>query len=440
MNIIANFDSSVSGAPAGFKSAVAAAISYLDSVFTNSVTITINFGWGEINGQSIPSNDVARSSYFGNFYNYSQIVSALNSHATSAADLSSVATLPRTDPTGGGRFFVTDAEANVLGLSSAPATGYVGLNATLNYTFDPLNRVVAGAHDAIGAIEHEITEIMGRTAWHGTYFSSQSTNTYGILDLFRYSPSGALDTLSNAYFSVDGGRTLLTQFNDATNGGDVGDWIPSLRGDSFGNNYTGIATLVTPTDLTVMDVLGYSVASSSTPINNAQASAILLQSFITGISPSASDYTRTLNTATFFINQASGNVAAAWQQLGAAFADEPRYNSSFLQKYGALSDAQFVNAVYRDIFNNTAPSSGSAGFLLNELNYYEAVYRPYFDAGDPNGVTRARGTMIGDLFQQIEDVRNGHFTDNPYYAAEQRFASEIALGTAHFGTLGGLFM
>ena len=180
-------------------------------MITNNITVTINFGWGEINGQSIPSVDVGRSSTFGNFYNYSQIVGALNSHATSAADVSSVATLPTNDPSGGGRYWVANAEAIALGLSTATsATGFVGLSSAYTYTFDSLNRAVAGAHDAIGSLEHEISEVLGRLGWLGSYYSPSSTNTYGIIDLFRYSPSGTLGHLIKCVFLCRWGQKLFS--------------------------------------------------------------------------------------------------------------------------------------------------------------------------------------------------------------------------------------
>ena len=54
--------------------------------------------------------------------------------------------LPTTDPTHGGKFWVTDAMAvnlHLVSLSSIQA--YVGLDASANYTFDPNNRAVAQA-------------------------------------------------------------------------------------------------------------------------------------------------------------------------------------------------------------------------------------------------------------------------------------------------------
>ncbi len=62
---------------------------------------------------------------------------------------------------------------------------------------------------------------------------------------------------SSSYFSIDGGQTDLDPF-DTSN--DVGDWASSVHGDSFGYAQTGTLEQVTPTDITVMDVLGYNVA------------------------------------------------------------------------------------------------------------------------------------------------------------------------------------
>ena len=53
MQINVNFDQPTSTLPIGFVTAVNWAVDYLDSLFTNPVTVTINVGYGEVAGGSL---------------------------------------------------------------------------------------------------------------------------------------------------------------------------------------------------------------------------------------------------------------------------------------------------------------------------------------------------------------------------------------------------
>ena len=264
MQINAVYDASVNNAPAGYKTAVAAAIQYLDTTFGGNVTVTVHFGWGEVNNQTIDRGALAENISTGDFYTYAQLRNGLVAAATSGTDQASLGSLPTTDPTHGGKFWVTDTMAVNLHLVSLTSIqAYVGLDSTASYTFDPNNRAVAGKYDAVGTIEHELTEVMGRVGYLGKYFTSGATNDYGPLDLFRYSAAGVRDFTGNGYFSADGGQTLLTKFNDPRGGGDAGDWVSSVQGDSFGDAYLGQSGTLNATDQKVMDVLGYSLLSGT---------------------------------------------------------------------------------------------------------------------------------------------------------------------------------
>ncbi len=265
MHINVIYDSSTKSAPAGFFTAVQAAVNYWDATIENPITLTMQFGYGKVDGQAIDSGALAENIEEGYYFNYSDVVAGLASTAFSAADHTSVATLGSDDPTNGGQFFVTAAEADVLGLVSSPnfTVGYVGLSTAYPMTFDPNNRAVSGEFDAIGALEHEISEVLGRIGTVGTY-QNQGVDVYDPLDLFRYSAPGVRAlTAGPGWFSIDG-QTLLQPFNNPLNGGDVADWLPSIEGDSFGDGYPGVEGVVTPVDLTVMDILGYDIAGTTT--------------------------------------------------------------------------------------------------------------------------------------------------------------------------------
>ena len=257
------YDPSVNTAPSGYKSAIQAAIQYLDATFGGNITINVHFGWGEADNQSLGSGVLGTNLTNGNFYTYSQLRSGLVGSATSATDLASLGSLPVSDPTNGGRFWLTDAMATNLHVASVSnIESWVGLSSSVAYSFDPANRAITGKYDAIGTLEHELTEVMGREGFLGKYFDPRVTNDYGPLDLFRYSAPGVRDVTGTGYFSADGGQTLLTKFNNPRNGGDAGDWDPSVQSDSFGDGYLGQASPLTSTDLKLMDVLGYSLIGS----------------------------------------------------------------------------------------------------------------------------------------------------------------------------------
>ena len=65
MQINAIFDASAANAPAGFVAAVEAAVSYLDSVIATPITVNIQFGWGEIAGQTMSPDALGESEPFG---------------------------------------------------------------------------------------------------------------------------------------------------------------------------------------------------------------------------------------------------------------------------------------------------------------------------------------------------------------------------------------
>jgi len=256
---------SQANANASLKSAVSAAVTYLESVITTAITISIQIGWGELAGGAFNTGTQAVGESSGNAFNdlsYGTVVSALSSHATSAEDQTAVATLPNKDPTNGTPFWVSSAEAKALGIgNSYPSLdGYVSLNSFYPYTWD--HTAASGMIDAVGVLEHEITEVMGRIGSAGT-FLVPGTSYYTPLDLFRYSSAGTRDltptSSSTDYFSADG-QTMLTQFNNPTHGGDVADWASTVQGDAFGSASYNTVLSVTPTDLSLMDLIGYTLA------------------------------------------------------------------------------------------------------------------------------------------------------------------------------------
>jgi hypothetical protein len=262
LNINITYDSSVASAPAGFRTAVNAAVGFFEQAFTNPITINLTFGWGQVNGSPIGGNALAENiSYLDGYYSYSQIKAALSSNSRSVDDSTAVSSLPINDPTHGGNFALTTAEAKALGLQAASGSidAYVGLNSSVSWTFDPNHRAVANAFDSIGALEHEISETMGRIGDLGQH------GFYTPIDLYRYASPGVRSLAPGpGSFSLNGTQ-LLQSYNDPRNGGDAADWLSSVKGDSYGSGYPGVAAVVSPTDMREMDILGYDLAPIDTP-------------------------------------------------------------------------------------------------------------------------------------------------------------------------------
>jgi autotransporter-associated beta strand protein len=256
------YDNSATSAPAGFFTALNSAIQFYETTFTDPITINLQAGWGTVNNQNMIPGVLGESSSFGPpFFTFSQVKTALANDAKSASDQTAVGNVPTTDPTGGANFSLSNALAKALGLKAANALGldgFVGFSTTASFTFDPNNRAVANKFDFIGVAEHEISEVMGR---FGLGQNGASSGRYSPIDLFRYSSPGVLDLVpeNGAYFSINGGTTVINTFN-GTGGGDLSDWAGATI-DSYNASGTVSAQMaVSAGDVTEMDTIGYDVA------------------------------------------------------------------------------------------------------------------------------------------------------------------------------------
>lgn len=339
-----NWDASVASAPTGFTAAVTSAVDYLESLFSNPVTITISVGYGEVDGSALGSNELGESLAYLNSYGYSTIKNALAADATSATDASAVASLPATAPTNG-TYWLTTANAKALGLASGTGTdGFVGFSSSLPFTYNDSNGVASGTYDFSGTALHELTEVMGRLLFAGGTIGT-TANSYGLLDLFHYSSAGVLDTSASTpgYFSANGGVTNQGQFNTVA-GGDPGDWSSSMGNDSFDAfSNSGVLNSFSTDDTNLLDAIGWNLAGSSKPSTPTGVSVTAITSSLSGAALSA-------NTS-----------IAAVTQVGGASTDTYSYS------LGGAAASMFKLSASGNIATLSAGQAGLAGLANGQL-------------------------------------------------------------------------
>ncbi|WP_428333329.1 NF038122 family metalloprotease [Novosphingobium sp.] len=281
MIINVTYDASAANAPAGFEQAVQAAVQYWENQISTPITVNIDFGWGEVDGQAISAGALGESSTgvtialprqltaLGSNTPGGSVANAAYRRLVDSFGLSGPGSISQNNDALSTDFVMTIAQARVLGSfddgTPVPADaidGYVGLDSTQTYTFDPNNRAVSDAYDAIGIIEHEISEVLGRIDGLGQEISGYA-NVDTMLDFFRYSSNGQVTLqLGDGSLSLDGGRNDLLPFDNPDNGGDAGDWSTAVTGDAFDAFASpGEALLVSPVDLIEMQALGYKLAT-----------------------------------------------------------------------------------------------------------------------------------------------------------------------------------
>jgi hypothetical protein len=172
-------------------------------------------------------------------------------------------------------YSLTTANAKALGFSTvgnndnSTSDGEVTFGSG-PWTFYPdQSRMAVGDYDFTSALEHEVSEIMGRQS----ILSQGPDWGYGTFDLFRYSSAGVRNfnsatnadgTATTAYFSIDNGTTNLMTFNDVT-GGDIHDWAGGNHDsfDAFGP--TNDAEPVTAVDLQTLNAIGWTASAVPEP-------------------------------------------------------------------------------------------------------------------------------------------------------------------------------
>lgn len=271
------FDASITSRAnaAQIEAAFNAAAVQFNTAFTNPATVNITVSWGSVAGQKLAAGDIGESvDNLSGYYSYASLVGYLTSKSkANPADTAlalAVSHLPKTDPTKLNQFEIPYAEAKAIGL--LPPTlpfmdGYIGFSSASAFDFNPVGGVTAGAYDFQGLAAHEIEEVLGRI----TALQSATPQWATPFDLYRYAAANTpgFSYTKPGYFSIDGGRTSLGSFN-ITGGGDRGDWQTLSGSSDLQNAYlsTGVALVLSNSDLTALDVLGWGLgALSGTPLS-----------------------------------------------------------------------------------------------------------------------------------------------------------------------------
>jgi hypothetical protein len=275
LNLNISYDqTTLNSAPSAFFTEVNYVVNLFDTTFTNNVTVNIKVGYGELPYDNSVMPPLGKS--ICNFCDptYSQVRQTLIDAAAAGSD-----SLPSLAPIAS-NLTLTTAQAKALGLLGPSATldGWIGIasNAQLqhigdSWSYSPTatptgSSFLGGQFYIVGVIEHEISEVMGRTSLLNT------AGEYSIMDLYRYQAAGVRQTGTGdaSYFSIDGGQTNLNSWsNSQVASGDLGDWAPSAGpsgvfkyagADAFLNKSApGQINCLSATDLTLMKAIGWNV-------------------------------------------------------------------------------------------------------------------------------------------------------------------------------------
>ena len=165
------YDSSVANAPAGFTQTIANVVNFYESQFSTPLTITIDVGYGEIDGQSMRPAALGESQAYMTSVSYAQLQSCSGQQCKRHRRYRGGSELvcdqsgerPVLDPDGGSPSFgAWPARAVSMAMPVSPTFR------TSTITSATIPGTVPGSqYDFFGAVAHEFSEIMGRQMLDG---------------------------------------------------------------------------------------------------------------------------------------------------------------------------------------------------------------------------------------------------------------------------------
>jgi hypothetical protein len=298
LDIVPTFAPSITNDPkaATIEATINAAIQVYEGWI--STPITVNITYGETTSGLANSS----TSLVSPAITYTALRSALAARATTPDAVAAVASLPvqTNNPVNGTpNIQIKTAQARALGMSAnVSSDASISINTSIcNLT---RNSIDPAKYDLMAVIQHETDEALG----FGSVMDLQangapaSTTLVETDDLFRYNQNGArsFDTLAatQAFYSLDGGKTSIAQFNQSSpssNTADFADWsspsfpTPQVQ-DAAG---TPGATPNLGVELRRLNVMGYGLNFAAIIGNQLQVSDYFGQGSTIVISQSGSN-------------------------------------------------------------------------------------------------------------------------------------------------------
>jgi len=276
------FDASITGNPnaAAIEAMINRAISILESLFSDPITIQIRFRYATTspNGTPLPAGTVSQSAWVYYPVSWNTFIDALRADAKTSNDSFANASLPGTALTtyvtpssAGGRAVMLNTPpamfANGTVGNGGPYDGIVTLNSVQPFQFA---RPTSGGNlDAQRATEHEINEVIGI----GSHLNISGIYAGDLRpeDLFSWRSAGVRNYSSSGtrYFSINSGSTNIVNFNQSPSG-DFGDWLsgtcpqthPYVQNAFLCTGQSSDIAATSPEGIN-LDVIGYDLANAA---------------------------------------------------------------------------------------------------------------------------------------------------------------------------------
>ena len=349
-------------APAAFFNAVNYVVNLFDATFTNNVTVSIQVGYGNfplpLGGTVQPLGESEQNVVTP--VSYSQVRNALLAEGAAGS-----ATLPANAPIGGSLELPT-AQEKALGIipSNNALDGWIGIASSatmassgLTWSFDPTATPSSSQYYAVGVIEHEISEVMGRTSF------LDIPGEYGVIDLYRYKAANTRQlsgTGNPSYFSTNNGVTATDYWNNPQlDSGDLADWAPGPADAFLNRSHSALINGLTQADLLLMSALGWDVAGLTSPVITQIAA-----SPATGVVSLGQQVTLTL-TLSAAVTVAGGTPSLALNDGGSAIYVSGSGSSTLTFVYTAAAGQSTASLVVTAVNPNGATIAGAGGTSTN---------------------------------------------------------------------------
>src|SRR5262249_17996286 len=140
-----------------------------ESHFSNPVTITIDVGYGEVDGQSLGAGALGESATNFNSVSYSVLQNALAANLNAIGDTAAAASLPATSPVNG-QWWVSTAQSEGWGMPSGQNNpdGLVGFSGGPNFfVYNDSTGVPSSKYDFFGVVAHKFSGVRGGEIFAG---------------------------------------------------------------------------------------------------------------------------------------------------------------------------------------------------------------------------------------------------------------------------------